>query len=598
MVINVKQFFRYFFGILDTTQKKRFFIYLVLLFLGSTSSILGIGAVVPFVSVLINPNQFDSIKFLNGFSHFQIVIISIALLILAFWIKNIVGIILFWFQTKFLNSLVLSIQKKFFKLYMHIDYESHLNRSTPTLIRNINSETTQLSSGIINPLGILTTDLFSCVFIVFLLLYINFLFSFFTLLILGISLLIFMLKIKKALSIYGNQLAIAWKSMTETTLNGLSGIKEIKLYAKEKVFVREFDEKASLLNQSEQFNQVFQTLPRFFIETIAVTFILITLMILVATGESIDSIFILLSVFGVAATQLLPALNRIMQALTNIKYSLPALKTIYDELKKCEEYLDDTTINTQQDITFNDNIYLENISYNYPDGTQALKNISIDIQKGKKTALIGPSGSGKSTLVDLLMGFYIPQTGNIYIDNKQVSYKSKKTNKKLRSLGGVEVPIKKNRQIYNVKALQKLFAYIPQQIILYDTSIKENIAFGEQKQSIDEAKVWKCLEMAKLKEFVEGLPKGIDSFVGENGIRLSGGQRQRLGIARALYQDPQILVMDEATSALDNETEKEVTNVIKELKDITIVTIAHRLSTIDGYDRVYMLKNSKVESFK
>lgn len=571
MVINVKQFFRYFFGILDTTQKKRFFIYLVLLFLGSTSSILGIGAVVPFVSVLINPNQFDSIKFLNGFSHFQIVLISIALLILAFWIKNIVGIILFWFQTKFLNSLVLSIQKKLFKLYMHIDYESHLNRSTPTLIRNINSETTQLSSGIINPLGILTTDLFSCVFIVFLLLYINFLFSFFTLLILGISLLIFMLKIKKALSIYGNQRAIAWKSMTETTLNGLSGIKEIKLYAKEKVFVREFDKKASLLNQSEQFNQVFQTLPRFFIETIAVTFILITLMILVATGESTDSIFILLSVFGVAATQLLPALNRIMQALTNIKYSLPALKTIYDELKKCEEYLDDTTINTQQDITFNDNIYLENISYSYPDGTQALKNISINIQKGKKTALIGPSGSGKSTLVDLLMGFYIPQSGYIYIDNKQVD---------------------------NIKTLQGLFAYIPQQIILYDTSIKENIAFGEQKQNIDEAKVWKCLEMAKLKEFVEGLPKGIDSFVGENGIRLSGGQRQRLGIARALYQDPQILVMDEATSALDNETEKEVTNVIKELKDITIVTIAHRLSTIEGYDRVYRLKNSKVESFK
>ncbi|MGQ4005917.1 ABC transporter ATP-binding protein [Francisellaceae bacterium CB300] len=567
----MKQFFRYFFGILDTTQKKRFFIYLVLLFLGSTSSILGIGAVVPFVSVLINPNQFDSIKFLNGFSHFQIVLISIALLILAFWIKNIVGIILFWFQTKFLNSLVLSIQKKLFKLYMHIDYESHLNRSTPTLIRNINSETTQLSSGIINPLGILTTDLFSCVFIVFLLLYINFLFSFFTLLILGISLLIFMLKIKKALSIYGNQRAIAWKSMTETTLNGLSGIKEIKLYAKEKVFVREFDKKASLLNQSEQFNQVFQTLPRFFIETIAVTFILITLMILVATGESTDSIFILLSVFGVAATQLLPALNRIMQALTNIKYSLPALKTIYDELKKCEEYLDDTTINTQQDITFNDNIYLENISYSYPDGTQALKNISINIQKGKKTALIGPSGSGKSTLVDLLMGFYIPQSGYIYIDNKQVD---------------------------NIKTLQGLFAYIPQQIILYDTSIKENIAFGEQKQNIDEAKVWKCLEMAKLKEFVEGLPKGIDSFVGENGIRLSGGQRQRLGIARALYQDPQILVMDEATSALDNETEKEVTNVIKELKDITIVTIAHRLSTIEGYDRVYRLKNSKVESFK
>lgn len=207
----MKQFFRYFFGILDTTQKKRFLIYLILLFLGSTSSMLGVGAVIPFVSVLVNPNQFDNIHFLSGFSHFQIILISIALLILAFWIKNIIGILLFWFQTKFLNSIVLSIQKRLFKLYISMDYESHLTRSTPTLIRNINAETNQLSGGIINPLGILATDLFSCVFIVALLLYINFLFSFFTLLILGVSLFIFMLKIKGILTKYGKQRAEAWK---------------------------------------------------------------------------------------------------------------------------------------------------------------------------------------------------------------------------------------------------------------------------------------------------------------------------------------------------------------------------------------------------
>ncbi|OIN84816.1 ABC transporter ATP-binding protein [Francisella sp. TX07-6608] len=560
----MKQFFRYFFGILDTTQKKRFFLYLFLLFLGSTSSMLGVGAVIPFVSALINPKYFDNIVILRSFSNFQIIFVSIVLLILAFWIKNIIGVILFWFQTKFLNSIVLDIQKKLFRLYILMDYESHLTRSTPTLIRNINSETNQLSSGIINPLGILMTDLFSCVFIVALLLYINFLFSFFTLLILGVSLFIFMLKIKGILDKYGKQRAEAWKSMTQTTMNGLSGIKEIKLYNKEKVFMSEFDEKAAMLNRSMQFNQIFQILPRFFIEAIAITFVLVTLLVLIVFGESINSIFILLSVFGVAATQLLPALNRIMQAVTNIKYSIPALKVIYEELSKYQNYSDSIENSHQLDISFEKNIRLENISYSYPDGTQALKNISLTIEKGKKTAFIGPSGSGKSTLVDLLMGFYTAQSGSFYIDDKQIN---------------------------NTSIVQRLFAYIPQQIILYDTSIKQNIAFGEPMTLIDEAKVWKCLKMAQLDDFVSNLNKGLDTFVGENGVRLSGGQRQRLGIARALYQNPQILVMDEATSALDNETEKEVTNVIKELKDITIITIAHRLSTIEGYDKIYTLNN-------
>ncbi|AJI74838.1 ABC transporter family protein [Francisella philomiragia subsp. philomiragia ATCC 25015] len=558
----MKQFFRYFFGILDTTQKKRFFLYLVLLFLGSTSSMLGVGAVIPFVSVLVNPNQFDNISFLNGISHFQIMLISIVLLILAFWIKNIIGVVLFWFQTKFLNSIVLSIQKKLFKLYISMDYESHLTRSTPTLIRNINAETNQLSNGVINPLGILMTDLFSCVFIVALLLYINFLFSFFTLLILGVSLFIFMLKIKEILTKYGKQRAEAWKSMTQTTMNGLSGIKEIKLYNKEKVFINEFSEKATMLNKSLQFNQIFQILPRFFIEAIAITFVLVTLLVLIAFGESTNSIFILLSVFGVAATQLLPALNRIMQAITSIRYSLPALKVINEELEKYQSYSDTVEDSFNLDIKFEKNIRLDNVSYSYPDGTQALKNISVTIEKGKKTAFIGPSGSGKSTLVDLLMGFYTAQSGSIYIDDKQIN---------------------------SINVIQRLFAYIPQQIILYDTSIKENIAFGEPKVSINETKVWECLKMAQLDDFVSNLNKGLDTFVGENGIRLSGGQRQRLGIARALFQNPQILVMDEATSALDTETEKEVTNVIRELKNITIVTIAHRLSTIHEYDMIYTL---------
>ncbi|MBK2006112.1 ABC transporter ATP-binding protein, partial [Francisella orientalis] len=326
--------------------------------------------------------------------------------------------------------------------------------------------------------------------------------------------------------------------------------------------------KATMLNKSLQFNQIFQIIPRFFIEAIAITFVLITLLVLIAFGESTNSIFILLSVFGVAATQLLPALNRIMQAVTSIKYSVPALKVIYEELEKYQNYTNSIEDSFASGMKFEKNIHLENISYSYPDSTQALKNISLTIEKGKKTAFVGPSGSGKSTLVDLLMGFYTAQSSSIYIDDKQIN---------------------------STKLIQRLFAHIPQQIILYDTSIKENIAFGEPKASIDETKVWECLKVAQLDDFVSNLNKGLDTFVGENGIRLSGGQRQMLGIARALYQNPQILVMDEVTSALDNDTEKEVTNVIKKLKDITIITIAHRLSTIEGYDVVYNLINGSLE---
>ncbi|AXA33694.1 ABC transporter ATP-binding protein [Francisella adeliensis] len=550
-------------AVLDTKQKKRFIVYVVLLFIGSISSIFGIGAVIPFISVLLQPEKITEYSLFQGYSYHQMVLFLAMILVLAFWLKNTIAAGLLLYQTKFLNGLTASIQSKLFKKYISMDYEYHLGRSTPALIRNINTETSQVSGGIINPLGALITDLFSTFFIVAVLLYLNVLFSSVIILSLGIFVLTFMSFIRKKSAEQGKVRSAVWASMTKSTLNGLSGIKEVKLYQREDYFTNNFDDKSQQLKKATIFSNFYQQIPKMFIEAIAISVVFIMLVVFIYSGVSAVDLFVLLSVFGVASAQLLPALNRIMSSLTNIKYSKQALVTIHKELCGDNDIVNNSSkLNEINEPIFNKQIKLENISYSYPDGTQALKDISINIQKGKKTALIGPSGSGKSTLVDLLLGFYIPQRGGIYIDSDKVD---------------------------SVKTLQKLFAYIPQQIILYDCSIRENIAFAMNQKNIDDARIWKCLEMAKLKEFVKGLPKSIDSFVGENGIRLSGGQRQRLGIARALYQNPQILVMDEATSALDNETEKEVTNVIKELKNITIVTIAHRLSTIEGYDKVYSL---------
>jgi len=571
----MKFFFSLFFSVLSVRQTKQFVIYIVILFIGSITSVFGIGAVIPFITVLISPEKIESIGFLEMFSYKQLVVGFAVIMIVCFWLKNIVSILLLFFQTKFLNSLSANIQQQLFTKYMRMPYETHLSRSTPELVRNVVGEVGSFSNGVLNPLGLLITDIFSLLFIVLVLLYMNFVFSISIILSLALFLLFFMNKLKAKMAVAGKDRAEAAMGINKNIFNGLMGIKEIKLYHKEKSFENGFNHNSVMLKNSTIFNQFYQQLPRFLIEIISITVVLFMLVVFICIGESASQLFILLSVYGVASAQLLPALNRSMNSVNSIKYSMQALVNVSSELnsKDYEKNSVNATINKDnlRKPEFKQEIRLESVCYRYPDGTRALDNISLNIRHGQKTAFVGTSGAGKSTLVDLLMGFYTAISGSFYLDGDLI--------------GSDE----------DWLCFQKLFAYIPQQIILYNTSIRENIAFGESEKGIDENKIWQCLEMAQMANFVEDLDDGIDTFLGENGVRLSGGQRQRIGIARALYQEPEILVMDEATSALDNETEKEVTNVIKGLRNITIITIAHRLSTIEGYDVVYRLEGGKLD---
>jgi ATP-binding cassette subfamily C protein len=335
-----------------------------------------------------------------------------------------------------------------------------------------------------------------------------------------------------------------------------------------------FEKDASLLKSSSTFQNTFQQAPRMMIEFIGLAVVMSVLCGFVLVGSSPQDMFILLGVFGVAAAQLLPSLNRLTQAMVQIKYGMSALEGIYRELKQVKQF--DLDLLAQKKIVkeplFNSVISLNGLHYSYQDGTKALKGVSLDISKNKKIAFVGESGAGKTTLVDLIMGLYAPLRGDIKLDGSELSSDEAKL------------------------SFQKLFAYIPQSIVLYDKTIRENIAFGVNEGDIDDFRVKKCLEAALLDKFVEQLNKKEYTFIGEAGVRLSGGQRQRVGIARALYQNPQILVMDEATSALDNNTEKEVTEVLSRLTNLTIITIAHRLTTIKDYDVIYVMKDGKVVS--
>lgn len=568
-------FLKYFFGVLTQKQKRHFFCYIILLFIGSISSTFGVGAVVPLVTILIEPDKLKNVYHYINISYYQLVLCLIMLLIFSFWIKNLIFILLLYFQTKFLNTIVENIQCQLFSKYVHMKYENHLYLSTPALIRNINNETTQFSGGVMNPMGMLITDLFSVFFIVIVLFMISFTFT----LIITVSLLIFLLLFVKLTrnksKFFGIQRSEAWKIMTKSTLDALHGIKEVKLYHRETGFIKNFNHKAAILQQSTTYYQFYQQMPKMVIEAITVTVVMVVLAIFIYLGEAASQIFIILSVFGVASAQLLPALTRIMGNITSIRYSMPSLVTIHSELTSRNHVFETDNINYKamniDKLEYKNEIFLSNISYYYADGTHALNNVSCSILKGQRTAIIGSSGAGKSTLVDLLLGFYEPQEGSILLDGNVIKSQKEKL------------------------ALQKLFAYIPQQIILFDASIRENVGFGIPSDEIDDEKVLKCLEMAQLKNYVLQLPDKLNTFIGEGGIRLSGGQRQRLGIARALYLESKILVMDEATSALDSKTETELTNMINRLTNITIVTIAHRVSTIKDYDSIYVLESGKVK---
>jgi ABC-type multidrug transport system fused ATPase/permease subunit len=570
----MKKFKYYFFGIIDAEDKKGFLRYVIVLFAGSVFSVLGIGAVIPFINLLIQPQKMMSYHFLQGFSYNHIIIFFTALLVVAFAIKNLVALWLINYQSKFLFGLMAKVQVKLFTGYMAQPYEYHLNRSTPDLIKNVNNETTMLSNYVVAPLGSLLTEFISSLFVLAILLWINPVFTVLVTLFLILGVMLFMRLIKVRIERYSVVRSEAWSSMTENVLAGLSGIKESKLYHCEKTFLEAFSADAIKLRLSSAFQFTFQQAPRMLIEFIGLTVVMCVLCGFIMLGSSPQSMFVLLGVFGVAAAQLLPSLNRLTQAMVQIKYGMPALVGIFNELHQVK-VTDLALLEQKKDVghvEFRASVQVHDIHYSYGDGTRAVKGVTLDITKNKKVAFVGASGAGKTTLVDLLMGLYEPLQGHIKLD---------------------DVEIKTDEQRFT---FQKLFAYIPQSIVLYDKTIRENVAFGVRVTDIDDQLIKECLRAAQIEEFVNKLEKKEYTFIGEAGVRLSGGQRQRIGIARALYQKPQILVMDEATSALDNNTEREVTNVLSKLTNLTIITIAHRLSTIQDYDVIYVMQNGKVVS--
>ncbi len=558
---------------------------LLVMVIGAALESVGIGAILPLISImgqsdfLVNHGRIaDIVARFGVHTHNQMIMLCAAGLIFVYILKNIY---LAWqsrVQIRFVVNNQMYFARQLFAEYMAKPYSYYLTHNTAEARRNIDSPTVVFSS-ILMPTLMLMTELVTGATIVGLLILAD---PVIAILVAGLmSLVVYGLfrafrdTISERGRINNQYQAVMGKWITQ----GLQSIKDTKVLQREQFFCDAYENAYRNFNMANQKYLFIQQMPRLFVESIVVAGLLSLVIIKILSGSNPQEIVPVLGVLAMAAFRLMPSANRIIGYLNVIKYQMPYFHQVYPELLEIRRLAERGTMDSffppeTHRLPFTKEIRIEHLAFQYPGGVQpVLSDVSFVIPKGSFVGIIGPSGAGKTTFVDILLGLLPPDTGRIMTDG---------------------VPI-----YDNIRAWQANLAYVPQSIYLIDASIRENVAFGHPDNEIDDERVEHVLQMAELLDFVQSLPNGVYTSVGDRGVRLSGGQRQRIGVARALYCQPKILVLDEATSALDNETEKSITGTILKLKGIiTIIAIAHRVSTLEACDFKVRFENGRANVIK
>ena len=546
--------------------------------IGSFLELMGVAIFSPFVSILMNPEIIGENKYLNCIyeifnfdtaNNFMAALTGAIIFIYLF--KNVFLALLKNWIFKFSYNIQLKISTRLLKTYMREPYTFHLNHNIAVLQRSLQEDTDHFTKGIIHVMELIA-EIAVCGTLGIYLFVVSKSIAVTIVALLLISLFVFTSLSRKFSKNLGKQCQQYKANLYQWVNQSLGGIKELKILNREEYFIHSYEDNYAKYVHGLRINRLIATLPKYFVEAVCMTGLLLAVLLKMFWGQKDDFTTFIpqLSVFAVAAFRLLPSVGKINEHVADILYSLPSLDLIYHDLKAIEEE-PEVKEKEEMDWEFKKEISISNVCYHYPDGEDMVINkASFIIPKGKTVAFIGPSGAGKTTIVDIILGLLKPQFGKVKAD---------------------ELNIHKHPYVW-----QKEIGYIPQVIYLSDDTIRNNIAFGIRKEEIDDQAILQALKKAQLYEFVENLPEGLDTMVGDRGVRLSGGQRQRIGIARALYHDPEVLVLDEATSALDNETEAAVMEAIDHLQGMkTILIIAHRLTTIRNVDMIYEVSNGKVE---
>jgi len=561
--------------LLNSSQKKSLIFLTFLLFIGMIMEVLGLGAILPVITFILDSelllkNEFINQNFgdiINQYDYNTIAIAMLFGLVLLYLIKTLFLAYLTYKQSVILEDLSGFLRINLYKGYLIQPYDYHLNRDFSAILKNLQTEVylisvycksllmvfveTSLSLAVIGtiifiePIGALSVGILFTV----------------------LSLIFYQIT-KTRLKSWGIKREEYDKQLSKISLESLSGIKDVKLLSRENNFLRSFEKTTLNKIKISSYHETISQLPRFFLELISVIGLVFFIVFMIYSGQNKLIMLSTLGVFVAASFRMIPSVNRVIGGLQSMKFYKSSVDVIYQELKSLNSFKSNSDDN--YDIPYEKEIRLENLDFSYKtNSSKILNQISLNISKGQTIGIIGKSGSGKSTIVDLINGLLKPTKGKISVD-------------------GINI---KNKE----KSWQKKIGYVGQDIFLFDDTIKNNICFGLNKSEIDEKRINYVIEAAQLSDFVKNLDNQINTIVGERGIQLSGGQKQRIGIARALYNDPDILIFDEATASLDNNTEKEVMNSIYSLKkDKTILIVAHRISTLSNCDLIYEIIDGQI----
>jgi len=565
---------------LSSHEKRRAYLLLGMIITMAFIDMLGIASILPFIAILTNPQLIETNYILKSAFEFtsafgvvtdqQFLFVSGIFVFLFLLFSLSFKAITFYFQVRFISMREHSLAKRLVERYLHQPYSWFLSRHSAELGKTILSEISKVvGKGLASLLNLIAQSAVTIAIIILLILVEPKL-----TMIVGFTLGAAYLLIFKSTQSFVNRIGKESVKVNATRYIALneafSAAKEIKLGGIEKIYIERFSEPSKSLAKYSAFLAIIGQIPRFALE--AITFggmILVTLYLMSKAGNFISTAPIL-ALYAFAGYRLMPALQQIYFSITLLNFTIPALDSVYDDLKSLQPY---SPSRIEKALPLKKDITLKNLHYNYPNATRiALKDINFIIQARSTVGLVGSTGSGKTTTVDIILGLLEAQKGTLEVDGKAIN--------------------KNNRN-----AWQRSIGYVPQRIFLSDNSVAANIAFGIDPKDINQDAVEHASKIANLHEFIiNELPLQYQTTVGENGVRLSGGQRQRIGIARALYHKPQVLILDEATNALDNLTERAVMDAVQKLrKNMTIIIIAHRLSTLKNCDNILLLEKGELK---
>ena len=563
----------------DRREKRNGAVLFGMMLFGSVFEVVGVGAIPAFISVISMPERLLEVERVRWVydrlaltSATEMVIWSAAALMVFFLLKNTYLVLLEYYRTRYSVGRQTLISNRLFRAYLHSPYSFHLQRNTAELLRNTSSEASNITNGVLLPIMSIVMETMTLVFVLALLVVVEPVATLVAFTVLGSILYAFYRATRATIARYAAE-EQEHRSLSMQAVNqGLGGIKDTRVLGREGFFLEAFARSTWFNAQAAKYRTIVGSLPRLFLETVAVAGLLGVSVLLMLQARPLDTVIPSLALLAVALVRMMPGYQKIAANVSAIQWGRLSLAVVYKDLValEAEEAAFKARLKGTGPVAFRHAIGVENLTFQYEgQAAPALKGVTLEIPRSASVGFVGPSGAGKTTIVDVLLGLLAPTEGRVTVD-------------------GVDIQT-------CLPEWQRTIGYIPQSIFLTDDTIRNNVAFGREPADISDADVWRAVDAAQLRDLVESLPNGLDTPVGERGVRLSGGQRQRIGIARALYHRPAVLVMDEATSALDTQTERQFVDALDALQgEHTVVVIAHRLSTVRHCDRLFLMEDGRI----